>query len=299
MSKFDNKVIVTVAPTGGMAKKSQNPNLPTQPQEIADCVKRCHDEGASIVAVHARRRDDAATCDAAIYRDINRRIRDFCDIIINNSTGGGIDGDMTRAVQPGLDEILFEERLKGLDAGAEMATFDAHTVLASFGGREILVNTSPARCDAMARRFGETGIKPEWECFCLPHLLQDPMRLIRSGFDRAPYWINFVLGGERGFQNASPYTPEILDQLVAHLPEGALFCVSGIGRAQFPATTHAVLAGGHVRGGLEDNLYLGAGELATNEQLVAKMVRIIRELGYEPATAAEARDMLGLPQLNS
>jgi uncharacterized protein (DUF849 family) len=75
------------------------------------------------------------------------------------------------------------------------------------------------------------------------------------------------------------------------------FCVSGIGKAQFPATTHAVLAGGHVRVGLEDNIYLAPGELATNEQLVAKMVRIIRELGYEPATPTEARDMLGLPQL--
>lgn len=127
----------------------------------------------------------------------------------------------------------------------------------------------------MAKRFAETGIKPEWECFCLPHLLQDPLRLINGGFDKPPYWINFVLGGERGFQNASPYTPEILDHLVAHLPKGALFCVSGIGRAQFPATTHAVLAGGHVRVGLEDNLYIGPGELATNEQLVAKMVRII------------------------
>lgn len=296
MSK-SNKVIVTVAPTGGMVKKSQTPHLPTQPAEIAASAKRSYDEGASIVAVHARRPDDQATCDPAIYRDINARIRDACDIIINNSTGGGVDGDMTREIEPGLHEIMFSERMKGLDAGAEMATFDAHTVLASFGGREILVNTSPQRCDLMAQRFIETGIKPEWECFCLPHLMQDPLRLIKGGFDKAPYWINFVLGGERGFQNASPYMPAVLDQLVAHLPEGALFCVSGIGRAQFPATTHAVLAGGHVRVGLEDNIYLGPGELATNEQLVAKMVRIIRELGYEPATPTEARDMLGLPPL--
>lgn len=219
MSK-SNKVIVTVAPTGGMVKKSQTPHLPTQPAEIAASVKRSYDEGASIVAVHAR-------------------IRDVCDIIINNSTGGGVDGDMTREIEPGLHEIMFAERMKGLDAGAEMATFDAHTVLASFGGREILVNTSPQRCDLMAQRFIETGIKPEWECFCLPHLMQDPLRLIKGGFDKAPYWINFVLGGERGFQNASPYTPAVLDQLVAHLPEGALFCVSGIGRAQFPATRAA------------------------------------------------------------
>ena len=296
---LSNKVIVTVAPTGGMAKKAQNPHLPTQPDEIAACAKRCADEGASIIAVHARRPDEGATCDPAIYRDINQRIRAVSDIIINNSTGGGIDGDMTREIEPGLHEIIFAERMKGLDAGAEMATFDAHTVLATHNGREVLVNTSPTRCDTMAARFVETGIKPEWECFCLPHLMQDPMRLISGGFDKPPYWINFVLGGEKGFQNASPYTPEVLDHLIAHLPQGAMFCVSGIGRAQFPATTHAVLAGGHVRVGLEDNLYLSRGELATNEQLVAKMVRIIRELGYEPATPAEARAMIGLPQLGA
>ena len=85
-----NKVIVTIAPTGGMASKKQNPNIPTQPQEIADDVYRCYNAGASLVAVHARRPDDEATCNPEIYRKINGLIREKCDIIINNSTGGGI-----------------------------------------------------------------------------------------------------------------------------------------------------------------------------------------------------------------
>ncbi len=88
------KVIVTIAPTGGMASKEQNPVLPTQPDEIARDVLDCYNAGASVVAVHARRHDDGATCDPAVYRAINERIRAKCDIVINNSTGGGVHGDM-------------------------------------------------------------------------------------------------------------------------------------------------------------------------------------------------------------
>lgn len=104
MSK-SNKVIVTVAPTGGMVKKSQTPHLPTQPAKIAASVKRSYEEGASIVAVHARRPDDQATCDPAIYRDINARIRDVCDIIINNSTGGGVAAALPQGVPPDRTNI--------------------------------------------------------------------------------------------------------------------------------------------------------------------------------------------------
>ena len=113
----ERKVIVTIAPTGGMASKEQNPNIPTQPQEIADDVYRCYEAGASVVAVHARRPDDQATCNPAIYRDINERIRDKCDIILNNSTGGGINGDMIKDSTDGFLELSWEERLKGMEGG--------------------------------------------------------------------------------------------------------------------------------------------------------------------------------------
>ena len=96
MANKSNKVIVTIAPTGGMASKAQNPNLPTQPDEIADDVFRCYNAGASVVAVHARRPDHEATCNPEIYRKINALIRAKCDVVINNSTGGGINGDMVR-----------------------------------------------------------------------------------------------------------------------------------------------------------------------------------------------------------
>ncbi|MCZ6839607.1 MAG: 3-keto-5-aminohexanoate cleavage protein, partial [Alphaproteobacteria bacterium] len=166
----ERKVIVTIAPTGGMANKEQNPHIPTQPEEIADDVYRCYDAGASIVAVHARRPDDEATCDPAIYRRINELIRDKCNIIINNSTGGGINGDMVSLGENGYPEILWEERLKGLEAGAEMCTLDPTTIIATFEGREILMNTSPTRCRELATKMKEKGIKPEWEVFSPTHL---------------------------------------------------------------------------------------------------------------------------------
>ncbi len=166
------KVIVTIAPTGGMANKQQNPNLPTQPQEIADDVLRCYNEGASVVAVHARRPDDQATCNPEIYKAINGLIREKCDIVVNNSTGGGINGDMVRPAPNGYDEIMWEERLKGMEAGAEMCTLDPTTIVASFEGREILMNTSPSRCRELAQTMKDKGIKPEWEVFSPTHLLQ-------------------------------------------------------------------------------------------------------------------------------
>jgi len=290
----NNKIIVTIAPTGGMAKKSQNPNLPTQPDEIAESVYRCFNAGASVAALHVRRPDDEATCNADIYRRVNVLVRAKCNIVINNSTGGGVDGDMLVERPDGLYDVKFEERLKGLDAGAEMATFDCFTVAAIHGKREMLVSTTPSQCDRLAERFKDRGIKPEWEVFNPAHILQDVTRLITAGYDKPPYFINIVLNADRGFQGAMPYTPEILQTMVKLLPKDSIFNVSAIGTAQVPATTNAILLGGHVRVGLEDNLYYAKGVHATNEMLVERQVRIIRELGFEPATPDEARQMMGL-----
>jgi uncharacterized protein (DUF849 family) len=290
------KLIITVAPTGGMASKAQNPNLPTQPAEIADSVYASFKEGAAIAALHARRPDDQATCNADIYRDINTRIRAKCDIVINNSTGGGSSGDMLIERPDGLYESSFEERLKGCEAGAEMATFDGMTFVDVHGGKEILVITPPSRCETLVKRMIDRGIKPEWEVFAPNHILQDVTRLIQKGYDKPPYYINMVLGADKGFQGAMPYSHDVLNAMIAALPPQSIFCVSAIGPAQLPATTQAMLLGGHVRVGLEDNNYYSRGELATNEQLVARTRRIAAEQGLEIATPAEARELLGLPQ---
>ena len=290
------KVIVTIAPTGGMASKKQNPAIPTQPPEIADDVFRCYNAGASVVAVHARRPDDQATCNPDIYRRINELIRGKCDIIINNSTGGGINGDMVRQSANGYWEIIWEERLKGMEAGAEMCTLDPTTIIASFEGREILMNTSPTRCRQLAEGMRARGIKPEWEVFSPTHLLQDVTACLRAGLDEPPFFVNFVLESIRGFQGAMPYSPKILQQMVELMPQGAIFNVSAIGPAQLDAGIQSLLLGGHVRVGLEDNLYYSRGRLATNVEQVERIVRIIRDMGLEPATAAEARAIIGLPR---
>jgi uncharacterized protein (DUF849 family) len=177
-----------------------------------------------------------------------------------------------------------------------MATFDGMTFADVHGGREILVITTPGRCEALAKRFQERGIKPEWEVFGPQHILQDVTTLIQKGYDKPPYYINMVLGADRGFQGAMPYSHDILASMIRLLPPQSIFCVSAIGPAQLPATTQSVLLGGHVRVGLEDNNYYAKGQLATNEQLVARTVRIIKELNMDVASPAEAREMLGLKQ---
>lgn len=294
------KIILTVAPTGGMALKEQNPQLPTTPQEIADDVARCWEAGASVVAVHARRSDGLATCDPDVYSEINGRIRECTDIIINNSTGGGVHGDMPVHLGDDLWELDWYERIKGIDGvGCEMATMDSHTITASVGDKEMLVTTTPKRTRWLLEEMNKRGIKPEWEVFDLGHILSDFTTLAAEGLDTAPYWCNIVLGGERVFQGGLPYTPKILQLLVEHLPAGTVWGVSGIGPTQLPATTHSLLLGGHMRVGLEDNLYYSRGTLASNLELVERAVRIISELGYKIATPSEARVMLGLKQLDA
>ncbi|GAB3577301.1 3-keto-5-aminohexanoate cleavage protein [Amycolatopsis endophytica] len=288
------KVIITVAPTGGLATKRDNPHLPTQPEAIAADVRRCYEAGASIAALHARRPDDEATCDPTVYRKINDLIRERCDIVLNNSTGGGINGDLVAWNDAGYHEVSWPERLRGLDGGAEMCTLDAMTCFASVAGRETLLATPPSRGRELARLMREKGIKPEWEAFSPTHLVQEVATLIGEGYDRPPYFVNLVLGLHTVFQGAMPYSPKAVQDMVNLLPEHSIFTVSAAGDCQTEALTQALLLGGHVRVGLEDNLWLEPGEPGTNLAFVERIVRIVRELGMEPATAAEARAMLGL-----
>jgi uncharacterized protein (DUF849 family) len=177
-----------------------------------------------------------------------------------------------------------------------MATFDGMTFCDVHGGKEILVLTPPSRCETLVKAILARGIKPEWEVFSPTHLLQDVTRLIQKGYDKPPYYVNMVLGADKGFQGAMPYSHDVLAAMIAALPPQSIFCVSAIGPAQLPATTQAMLLGGHVRVGLEDNLYYSRGVLARNEELVARTARIAGELGLQIASPSEARHMLGLPQ---
>lgn len=288
------KVIITVAPTGGLSTKRDNPNIPTQPGEIAEDVYRCYNAGASVAALHARRPDDEATCDPAVYAEINGLIRERCDIVINNSTGGGVNGDLLACNDAGYHEVRWAERLRGLDGGAEVCTLDAMTCFASVGGREVLLATPPSRGRELAELMREKAIKPEWEAFSPAHLVQEVATLIGEGYDQPPHFVNLVLGLHTVFQGAMPYSPKALQDMVNLLPAQSLFTVSAAGESQTDALVQGLLLGGHVRVGLEDNLSYAPGEPGTNLAFVERIVRIVRELGMEPATAAEAREMLGL-----
>ena len=149
----------------------------------------------------------------------------------------------------------------------------------------------------MAEKVIEDSKKhAEWEVFSLHDIVQDVPRALAEGLDDERPFINMVVGAN-AFQGALPYTPKLLQTMVDHLPRGCVFNVSAIGAAQLPAAMNSLLLGGHVRVGLEDNLYYEQGVLATNVQLVERLVRLVREMGYEPATPTEAREIIGLRPL--
>ena len=232
----------------------------------------------------------------ATRRSIGTSTTEFaaeCDVIVNNSTGGGPNGDMIRSLPGDRMEVSFAERLKGTRGGAEMCTFDPQTMSQRFDSGTILFDTSFDRCVELAEEMQKRSIKPEWEVYAPPDLLT-VSELIRMGYDEAPYYVNIVLGTDRHFSGTWPYSPRYLQFMVEDLPPDSLFGVTAIGPSQLPATLHGVLLGGHMRVGLEDNIYYRRGELATNVQLVQRAVRLIQELDMEPATPSEARAMLGL-----
>ena len=276
----EDKVILTVAQTGALVDKKMNPNVPEQPEEIAASAYACFNEGAAIVHIHARDENGQNTSSIATFRAIHEKIRARCNLIIQDSTGGG----------PNLTQ---EERIHCLQAGPEMASLNMGTLMrisGAYAGTPF--SNLPHEIESFVGRMRELGIKPEMEVYSHP-MLRDVSNLIKKGLVDKPYYINLVLGMK--YQGACDATPQILNSLLDLLPESSLFNCTAVGSAQLPLTTLAMILGGCVRVGLEDNIFYRKRELATNAQLVARAVRIARELGKEPATPDEARKILGLP----
>ncbi len=272
------KLIITAALTGGIHGKEANPALPEQPDEIIREAVRCHDAGAAVVHLHARDRAGKGVADARIFREMNEGIRARCGVIIQNTTGG-----------PGLP---IAERITSLDAAPEMASLNMGSVVFFHEGRELPFINLRSEIEAFAAAMLERGIKPEMEVYN-PSMFGEVENLIKRGLLSKPYYINFVMGvgGMGGF----PGTMKNLALMIDTLPEGSIFNVSGIGRAQLPMNTMAILAGGHARTGLEDCVLYRRGEPAkSNAQLVERVVRLARELGREVATPDEARSILGM-----
>jgi 3-keto-5-aminohexanoate cleavage enzyme len=271
-----DKLIITAALTGGMHGKEANPELPEQPEEIVDAAVECFRAGAAIVHLHARDASGRGVADPEVFRQINEGIRARCPLVIQDTTGDA--------------GIAVEQRILALDTAPEMASLNMGTVVFFVGGREVDFVNRRSEIEAFARAMLERGIKPEMEVYS-PAMFGEVDNLISKKLLRQPYYVNFVMGV--GGMGGYPGTPRNLITMAGHLPAGAKFNVSGIGRAQLPLSAMAIIMGGHARVGLEDNIYYRRGELASsNAQLVERVVRLAGELGREVASPDEAREIL-------
>jgi 3-keto-5-aminohexanoate cleavage enzyme len=301
MIKTD-KLIVSVCPVGSWVTKEVNPNVPIQPEEIAEEALRCENEGASIVHIHARDKAGNATTDPQVFREIDNRIREKgCTIIIQHSISPGRSPQTATKsdINYGPENVIFGQEGKGLEAfggNPEMASMDIGIAVHT-GATERVTLWTRNFLDTIARTMLDKGIKPEPEIFNDGGMVEIS-ELIRKGLLAKPYWIGLCFGLQRTSQNRMPYTPKQMMHLVDLLPEEALFTTAGVGPDETPAAVLSILLGGHARVGFEDNPYYSKGVKAkSNAELVTRIVRVGQDIGRKIATPDEARELLGIPPL--
>lgn len=268
-------LIITCAPVGAELSPEQTPHLAVTPKQLGEVAAEVAEAGASLIHVHCRNDDGSNTHDVARFRAAYEAIRAKSELIVQFSTGGAIG-------------MTPQERAAVLQLRPEMATLTCGSV--NFGD-EIFENSFPIM-RTIAGAMNEYGVKPELEIFDKGHLA-NARRLATEGVLRLPQHVDFVLG----VPGALEASVENLCDLLRDLPEGCTWSVAGIGRHQLPLAMAAIAMGGHVRVGLEDNIYYSKGRLATNGELVARIVRIANEAGRPVATPAQAREILSLPPL--
>ncbi len=267
-------VIITAAVVGAEVTRAQSPHVPYTPVEIAQAAVDAWRSGAAVVHLHARWPDGRPSQEAVHFREIVDRIRAAgSDVVVQCSTGGAIG-------------MGVEERLGSLVEGAEMGTLNLGTM--NFGD-DVFVNARPDIAK-IAARLRQKGLVAECEVYDAGML--DTLRwLLAKGHLASPYHVQFVLGVPGGMSASE----RNLRFLVEGLPEPTHWTAAGVGRAQLELATLALRLGGHVRVGLEDNLYLSKGVLAKgSHELVEAAVRLAGEARREPATPAEARALLGV-----
>lgn len=272
------KLIITAAISGAEVLKEHNPAVPYTVEEFVREAKSAYDAGASIIHLHVRYDDGTPTQDKARFKEVMDAIKAVIpDVIIQPSTGGAVG-------------MSNDERLQPTELKPEMATLDCGTL--NFGGDEVFFNT-----ENTIKYFGERmislDIKPELEVFD-KSMIDMALRLAKKGYIKSPMHFDFVMGVNGGI------TGELRDFIFLRqsIPADATYTVAGVGRFEFPLAMAAIIDGGHVRIGLEDNVYLAKGVLTkSNGELVAKVVRMAKELGREIATPEEARRILGLKPL--
>lgn len=268
-----DKLIITAALTGAEVTREHNPNLPVTPTEIAEAAYRCYEAGASIVHVHVRNEDETPTQAAEVFKETVGLIKEKCDIIIQVSTGGAVG-------------MSAEERLQPVYLKPEMATLSTGSV--NFGD-DVFLNP-PAYLEIFARVMQEQGVKPEIEVFDVG-MINNARQLVSKGLLTDPLHYDFVMGVPGGI----PGTIKNLLHLAESIPPASTWTVAGMGRTELPLGTAAIIMGGHVRVGFEDNIYYEKGVLAaSNAQLVERIVRVAGIHNRPVASPGEARQILGL-----
>jgi 3-oxoadipate:acetyl-CoA acetyltransferase len=275
-----DELIINLAPTGMVPTRADSPYVPLTPAEVAADVRRCADLGASIVHLHPRDADGTPSQDPQVFATFIRVVREAVpEIVVCATTSGRIDPDLA-----GRAAVL---ELDG-DLRPEMASL---TLGSMNFPRQASVNP-PEVIAGLATAMRDRGIVPEWEVFDLG-MLDYAAYLRTKGLLGDPVYVNLLLGS----LGTIAATPLNLALAVERLPAGATWAAAGIGRFQFAMNRLAIAMGGHVRVGLEDNLWWDDDrtELATNPRLVGRLVDIARAMGREPASPAAVRARLGIP----
>jgi len=287
-------IIITCAVTGSGDSTGISPLVPKTPEEIANACIEAGNAGAAIAHLHVRDpKTGAAARELAYYKEVADRIRDSdSNVIINMTCGMGGDfqpgegRDYFTKPGPGTDCIGVEERLAHLEpCRPEIASLDCGSL--NFGPWAYI--STVGMLEDMAAAMEELNIKPELECFELGHV-GAATSLVHKGIVKAPPFYQFALGIQWG----APADATTVMQMRDMLPEGANWAAFGISRHEMPMVAQSAVLGGHVRVGLEDNLYISKGVFATNGQLVERAKLIVESMGCNVLGPDEARKVLGL-----
>lgn len=283
-----SRVVISCAMTGTSTPRAKNGNLPVTPEEIARDAIAAWRAGAAVVHLHMRDENENGVMDWTRFERTIRLIRadPECDVIINCTSSGGPGLDGTRSTQSRLEHF---QKIPDIEVGS----FDAGTF--NWGDAKEF-NNDPAFLKELAKTYLDCGVKPEVEIFDMGMLGNAAHYFQKLKLLQAPLWCQFVLGVLGGMEA----TPENLQYLARHLPQGALWSATGIGAGHLPILYSALALGANGVGvGLEDNLYLDRGVPATNAGLVERAATLIRLYNKRPATPAEARRIMGIPPLKA
>jgi 3-keto-5-aminohexanoate cleavage enzyme len=271
-----DKLIITVAVAGSGPTRKNNPNVPYSPEEIANEIVRCREAGAAIAHVHVRDpKTGAPSFKLEYFREVRERVRSGCDILLNCTTSGfNLTGDN-----------IMEQRVAPLSLGIDLCSLD----IGSMNLRERVFLNPPEWGPYCAKAARERGVKPELECFDAGHI-RLAKNLIDKGLLDPPYLFQICMGTDGGI-DATTRSFAFMTELLPS--EDVVWTAMGIGRHQFPVAVLSMINGGHVRVGFEDNVYLARGVLAkSNAELVAKAVRLAKDLGREIAEPEDVRRIL-------